>query len=105
MTTEQLKWFIKGIIEHYITIVPIDPEKYLNFSVYHINDRFKVEFYYYVVDIPSTEEDPDKDNSITKLGQKDLWLHHYIFEKDIVPKVTEVLDEIAEQKLITTREE
>lgn len=99
-TKEQLEWFINGVISLFEDLnSPIDEEKVMGFVITETENSFKVDFTCVSVIIPSTHEDPDKDNS-----HEDNYDSHFTWYKNerlskLVTYITHEIETIHEMAI------
>ncbi len=105
MNKDELRGFIKGIVEYYNILDQIKIEKHLVFSIYELEKHWLIELSYFSVDIPSSNLDPTDDNSIEKIETIKLKPSKDITRRDLTMIITDALDEINASDLITERSE
>lgn len=97
ITQEQMQWFINGIIALFEDLNgSIDEEKAMGFNVTKLDVGFKVDFSCISVDIPSSSDDPTKDDSHTENYESYFtWWSNERIEK-LVHYITDELEKINE---------
>ena len=105
MTKEELRGFVRAIIDYDIMLNYIAEEKMLTFSLYELEHTYLIELSYLIVDVPSSNQDPCDDNSVEKIKTIKIKPSKNFFNKDLIEEITSALDEVREDDLITERSE
>lgn len=105
-TKDQMEWFINGVIALFEDLNgSIDEEKAMEFSVTKLDVGFKVDFSCISVDIPSSSDDPTKDDSHTEKYESYFnWWNNERIGK-LVNYITEELERIHEITIECEKEE